>query len=95
MLIIAAVIALAALGFGKALDTKTSEDVIRTAVTADAPLGLIPCPDGSTVNFGEFCPLPTVDRANGTKVVVGQWCPIGGARRRHPTTSASQLGLGQ
>ena len=43
-----------------------------------APLrdGPIPCPDGSTVDFGQFCPLPTIQCSNGTAVPIGQFCPL-------------------
>lgn len=44
-----------------------------------APLrdGPIPCLDGSTVELGQLCPVPTVQCANGTAVFLGQWCPVG------------------
>ena len=54
-----------------------------TVATADAmpvrhdplPQGPIPCPDGSTVEFGQFCPVPTIQCANGIAVPLGQFCP--------------------
>jgi hypothetical protein len=38
-------------------------------------LGPIPCLDGSTVDLGQLCPLPTIQCANGTSVPIGQFCP--------------------
>jgi hypothetical protein len=81
-----ALIALAAVGFGKPQsDGGTArQNIVLTAVTADVvplsqhllPLGPIPCPDGSTVDFGQFCPLPTIQCANGSTVPIGQFCPL-------------------
>jgi len=39
-------------------------------------LGPIPCLDGSTVDFGQFCPVPTIRCADGTAVFLGQFCPV-------------------
>lgn len=38
-------------------------------------LGPIPCWDGSTVEFGQFCPVPKFQCADGTSVPLGQFCP--------------------
>jgi hypothetical protein len=47
------------------------------------PLGPIPCPDGSTVDFGQFCPLPAIQCADGSTVPFGQFCPL------RPVTTAT------
>lgn len=91
--------ALVTFGIGKpqsdsgSSDGAIRQDAVLTAGTADvpplgrlvpAPLGPIPCLDGSTVEFGQFCPLPTINCANGTKVFVGQWCPVGPTPEQAP-----------
>jgi hypothetical protein len=90
---------LATVGFGNVRgdsglreDASARQNIVLTAVTADAaplsddllPQGPIPCPDGSTVDFGQFCPLPTIQCANGTTVPIGQFCPS------TPATTATQ-----
>jgi hypothetical protein len=94
-----ALTALATIGFGNLLgdsglreDISARQNIVLTAMTADVTplrhdslaLGPIPCPDGSTVDFGQFCPLPTIQCANGTSVPIGQFCPLG------PTPAAKQ-----
>src|SRR5690349_16735332 len=87
--IIVAVIALSALttGFGKPAaseDPTTPQGIVLTGMTRARPLsqtweprlGPIPCPDGSTVDFGQFCPIPTIQCADGTSVFIGQFCPV-------------------
>lgn len=99
-LIIAAMIALtalAAVGFGTPNglreDAAAPQTIALAAVTADATplsqhllsLGPIPCPDGSTVDFGQFCPLPTIQCANGTTVPIGSFCPQAAPAAQQPT----------
>ena len=88
---VVALTALATTIYGRPLDGALREDatthgnIVLTAVTADATplghnseprLGPIPCPDGTTVDFGQFCPLPTIQCADGTAVFIGQFCPV-------------------
>src|SRR5690349_21055788 len=67
---------------GPRMDTVGQHQIALAAVTAGTepagrdvlpPVGPIPCLDGSTVDLGQFCPLPTIQCANGTTVPVGQF----------------------
>lgn len=51
--------------------------VLSTVGFAPHPSGPIPCLDGSSVELGQWCPVPTVNCANGTQVFLGQFCPVG------------------
>ena len=57
----------------------------RKSVPVNGP---IPCLDGSTVEFGEWCPVPQLPCADGSSVPLGSFCPLPAASDPDPVTCA-------